>query len=293
MSHVVSVLTPSLNQARFLTDCIESVANQTHRPIEHVICDGGSCDGSLDVLRQAPSHVRWRSEPDGGQAAAVNKALGLSRGSIIGWLNSDDAYADRRAVEWVVDLFERRPDVDVVVGHALLVNEDDLVLQLAWTPPVRRRLLRLVHYVYQPTVFFRRGVLESQPAFLREDLEFVFDRELLLRLLATASFSRLGRVLAVDRHQRDRKVESGEFLVEAASFDASIGIVQTRSRAVLAGSLRVALRLVGASRVWTLPNEVDDAIQLRWPSLGQRLRLQLMTPRRNMPFGKSRNSPFG
>ena len=59
----------------------------------------------------------------------MNKALELSRGSIVGWLNSDDAYADRRAVAWAVDAFERRPEVDVVFGHALLVNEDDLVLQ--------------------------------------------------------------------------------------------------------------------------------------------------------------------
>ena len=179
---LVSILTPSLNQARFLAGCIGSVANQTHRPIEHVICDGASTDGTLDRLRDAPDHVRWWSEPDTGQAHAVNKALERSRGSIVGWLNSDDAYADRRAVGWAVDAFERRPEIDVVFGHALLVNEDNVVLQLFWTPPVAEPLLRLAHYVYQPTVFFRREVLRSQPFFLREDLEFVFDRELLLRL---------------------------------------------------------------------------------------------------------------
>lgn len=282
---LVSILTPSLNQARFLAGCIGSVANQTYRPIEHVICDGASTDGTLERLREAPEHVRWWSEPDNGQAHAVNKALELSRGSIVGWLNSDDAYADRRAVAWAVDAFERRPEVDVVFGHALLVNEDDLVLQLIWTPPIAVPLLRLAHYVYQPTVFFRRRALEEQPIFLREDLEFVFDRELLLRLLVTARFQRLGRVLAVDRHQRERKVETSEYVSEAASFDASIGIPATRSRAVLGRGLRSALRLAGVPRAVVLPRDVDQAIDLRWPSRSARLRRQLFTRRTSMPFG--------
>jgi hypothetical protein len=214
----------------------------------------------------------------------VNKAFERSTGSIVGWLNSDDAYADRRAVEWAVDVFECSPEIDVVFGHALLVNEDDVVLQLVWTPPAAKRLLRLAHYVYQPTVFFRREILEGQPFFLREDLEFVFDRELLLRLLASARFRRLDRVLAVDRHQRERKVESRGYLAEAVSFDASIGIRSTRSRAMFGSGLRIALRLAGAPRATILPGQVDEAIDLRWPSRGERLRLQLLTRRRSMPF---------
>lgn len=284
---LVSILTPSLNQARFLTGCLGSVANQTYRPLEHVVCDGGSTDGSLECLRNSSEHVRWWSEADNGQAQAVNKAFERSRGSIVGWLNSDDAYADRRTVRWAVDMFERRPEIDVVFGHALLVNENDIVLQLVWTPPVSARLLRLAHYVYQPTVFFRRDVLESQPYFLREDLDFVFDRELLLRLLGSARFSRLDRVLAVDRHQRERKVESWEYLAEADRFDDSIGIRSTRSRALLGQSLRFALRLAGAPWVAALPRQVDEALDLRWPSLSGRLRLQLLTRRKAMPFGSN------
>jgi glycosyltransferase involved in cell wall biosynthesis len=281
---LASILTPSLNQKRFLVDCIDSVANQTHRPIEHVICDGGSTDGTHELLRRAPAHVHWTSEPDRGQAHAVNKALERSRGSVVGWLNSDDAYADRRTVARVVDVFERRPDVDVVFGHALLVNEDNLVLQLIWTPAVARPLLRLAHYVYQPTVFFRREALESQPLFLREDLDFVFDRELLLRLVESARFYRLDRVLAVDRHQRERKVENPGYVAEAARFDASIGLSPTRRRTIPSSGLRFALRLAGASRLGRLPEEIDPPIDLRWPSRGQRLLLQLTTRRRRMPF---------
>jgi glycosyltransferase involved in cell wall biosynthesis len=281
---LVSILTPSLDQAAFIGDCIESVTNQTHRPIEHVICDGGSTDGTLELLRRAPEHVRWRSESDRGQAHAVNQALEVSSGSVVGWLNSDDAYADRRTVQWAVEVFEQHPDVDVVFGHALLVNEVNLVLQLIWTPPITAPLLRLAHYIYQPTVFFRREALENEPHFLREDLDFVFDRELVLRLLPAARFYRLGRVLAIDRHRRARKVESTEYLIEAASFDASIGLSPTRGRKVLSRSLKVALRLAGALHLGTLREQIDPAIDLRWPARGERLRLQLMTRRRNMPF---------
>jgi glycosyltransferase involved in cell wall biosynthesis len=284
---LVSILTPSLNQGRFLSGCIESVANQTYRPIEHVICDGGSTDGTLEILQQAPAHVRWKSEPDEGQAHAVNKAFEMSRGSVIGWLNSDDAYADRRTAQWAVEVLERHPDVVAALGHALLVNEDNLVVQLLWTPPVSAPLLRLVHYVYQPTVFFRREALEHQPFFLREDLDFVFDREFLLRLLQSSRFHRVDRVLAIDRHQRERKVETADYVVEARRFDASLGIRSTRRRAVLAQSFRLALRLAGAACVGTLPDRIDGAIDLHWPSRRERMRLQLLTTRRKMPFASN------
>lgn len=281
---LVSVLTPSLNQARFLGDCISSVAAQTHRPIEHVICDGRSADGTFELLRRAPEHVRWVSEPDRGQAHALNKGLELSRGQIIGWVNSDDAYADRRAVSWAVEAFQKDRRLEVVFGQALLVNESNTVLQMLWAPPFMRSLVRLVHYVSQPTLFIRREVLERQAFFLREDLDAVFDRELLLRLAPEARVHRLGRVLAVDRHQRERKVESAAFLEEAARFDASLGIVPTRARAALARGVKIALRLTGAVRMLTLPTQVDPALELHWPSSRDRIRLQIATPRRQMPF---------
>jgi glycosyltransferase involved in cell wall biosynthesis len=273
-----------LNQARFLDDCIRSVANQAYPAIEQVICDGGSTDETLDILRRAPASTRWISEPDRGPAHALNKALELSRGAILGWVNSDDAYADRRAVSWAVDVFEKYQDVDVVFGHAILVNEENLVLQAIWTPPMNASLLRLSHYLYQPTLFIRRRALEQQPMFLREDLEFVFDRELLLRLAKSSRFHRLKRVLAVDRHQRARKVETSGFVKEAARFDSSIGIADGRVRTSGARAFKSAVRLVGLALVPTLPSTVDAAIGLRWPAARKRVRLQIATPRRAMPF---------
>ena len=136
---LVSILTPSYNQGRFISDCIMSVANQTYRPIEHVVMDGGSTDETLAVLAGAPEHLQWRSEADRGQSHALNKALAESNGEIIGWLNSDDAYADRRAVERAVQLFELHPDIGAVYGHSLMIDARNRVLQYVWAPPHMER----------------------------------------------------------------------------------------------------------------------------------------------------------
>src|SRR5215475_4077856 len=88
----VSIVTPSLNQAPFLGAAIESVLGQDYPDIEYVVVDGGSTDATLDILRRYQGRLRWRSEPDDGQTAAVNKGIGLTSGEVIGWLNSDDLY---------------------------------------------------------------------------------------------------------------------------------------------------------------------------------------------------------
>jgi glycosyltransferase involved in cell wall biosynthesis len=281
---LVSILTPSFNQGRFLRDCVASVQRQTYTPLEHVICDGVSSDETLDVLRLAPATVRWVSEPDQGQAHALNKAFELSTGRIIGWLNSDDAYADRRAVQLAVAKLESCPNAVGVFGQALLVNERNRVLQLIWAPPLSLRLLRVAHYIFQPTLFFRREVLESEPYFIDEELNYVIDRELLLRVACHGALARLPNVIAIDRHQRKRKIESRGYREEVAQFDASIGIRRGWWEVLVARAFRTAIRLMATPRVLTLPRRVDTPIELAWPSTLARLRLQLATRRRCMPF---------
>src|SRR5687768_13065408 len=107
---LVSVLTPSFNQGRFIGDCLRSVANQTYENIEHIVMDGGSSDETIDVLKATQGPVRWTSEPDRGQSHALNEALAASQGEYIGWLNSDDAYADRRSVAGAVEVFQKHPE---------------------------------------------------------------------------------------------------------------------------------------------------------------------------------------
>jgi glycosyltransferase involved in cell wall biosynthesis len=125
---LVSVLTPSFNQAAWIGDNLASVACQTYPHIEHIVMDGGSTDGTAELLAAAGPAVHWRSEPDSGQAHAINKAFSESRGEIIGWINSDDAYVDCRVIEDVVSYFERHPRVDVVYGHAAQVAADGAII---------------------------------------------------------------------------------------------------------------------------------------------------------------------
>jgi glycosyltransferase involved in cell wall biosynthesis len=203
---LVSVLTPSFNQARWLEDNLRSVACQTYPRIEHIVMDGGSNDGSLDLLKMADPKVRWKSEPDRGQSHALNKAFAESGGEIIGWVNSDDAYFDRRVVGDVVRYFDRNPGVDALYGHAAYVNAYGRILHYFWAPPFRSRMLQLYDYIIQPTIFCRRRALGDH--LVDESFEFAMDYELLLRLAQRHRLARFARVIAIDRAQPERKTRT-------------------------------------------------------------------------------------
>lgn len=209
----MSILTPSFQQGRFLPDCLRSVATQTYPRIEHVVYDGGSTDGSLEVLAAAGEGVRWTSEPDRGQADAVNKAYAASTGEIVGWLNSDDGFFSIDAVTQVVEAFERNPDADVVYGDTAVVDETGLILRHARARWSMTGVLPLISPISQPSTFFRRSALGPDELPLRVDLQRRLDYELFLRLRSRgARFVHLPVVVAVDRDHAARKVRGTEDL---------------------------------------------------------------------------------
>ena len=212
---LVSILTPSFNQAAWLPDNLRSVTYQTYPQIEHIVMDGGSTDGSVAVLEAAGDTVRWRSEPDTGQSDAINKAFRESTGEIVGWINSDDAYFDCRVVEDVVAFFATHPEVDVVYGHAAQIAEDGTIIWMIWVPRFMRRVLKIVNFIGQPVAFIRRSAL-SDPM-LDATYHFAMDYELWLRLDREGhQFRRISRIVAVDRHQTRRK---GETMTEVLHSD--------------------------------------------------------------------------
>jgi glycosyltransferase involved in cell wall biosynthesis len=208
---LVSVLTPSFNQARWLPDNLASVACQTYPNIEHVVMDGGSDDGSVDVLRAAGGSVRWETDPDRGQSHALNKAFAASTGEIVGWINSDDAFYDCQVIEHVVEAFERHPEVDVVYGHAARVDAEGSIVYFMHVPRFSYERLKWSCFLVQPAVFLRRSALAD--GFVDESFHYAMDWELWLRLGRDHRFMRIDRVLAVDRTQPDRKIKTlGETL---------------------------------------------------------------------------------
>lgn len=242
---LVSILTPSFNQARWLGDNLRSVASQTYPAVEHIVMDGGSTDGSIEILRATGARVRWRSEADRGQSHALNKAFAESEGAIIGWLNSDDAYFSTDAVESAVRLFVARPEIDVVYGHAALVNADGLILQMMWVPEFNCRLFKFYNFISQPAAFVRRSALGTAVA--DEAYDYAMDRELWLRLGLEHRFARLDRVLAIDRHHLARKSLSRPDLAQAdsARLAAAYGVAAARRSRARVKAIKIAFRVAG------------------------------------------------
>jgi glycosyltransferase involved in cell wall biosynthesis len=254
---LVSILTPSFNQAAWLGENLASVRCQTYASVEHIVMDGGSTDGSVEILEAASDTIRWRSEPDAGQSDAINKAFRESTGEIIGWINSDDAYFDCRVIEDVVAFFVAHPEVDVVFGHAAQIDEGGTIIWMIWVPWFSRRLLKIVNFIGQPVAFIRRSAL-SDPM-LDETYHFSMDYELWLRLDAKGSrFHRINRITAVDRHQAQRKSETIKDVL-ASDLDRladSHGRGYPRGKALLSWGFYTWRRAMGALLIPRIPEQL-------------------------------------
>lgn len=282
---LVSVLTPSFNQAQWLADNLRSVAAQSYPAIEQVVMDGGSTDGSVEILASASPAVLWESAPDNGQSDAINKAFSRSKGDIIGWLNSDDAYFSRDVVERAVRVFEDNPEVGVVYGHAALVNAQGLLLHVIWAPIFARTLLRAYNLICQPTIFIRRSVI-NRPNLVDVDFDFCMDWELLLDLATHTRFYRLDRIVAIDRHHLQRKsvtrLDLWEHDLELVKRRYRIATIA--SNRILSKLVKVGARLAGLSKVRAAARG-SDVLALR-PATARAIAFrQAAQFRRFMPSG--------
>ncbi len=178
---LVTIVTPSYNQGRFLEETIRSVLNQDYPRLEYLVMDGGSTDGSVAILRRYESRLAyWVSEPDRGQTHAIAKGFRRSAGDILTWLNADDVYLSRGAISQAVRACEAAPEAGVVYGDCALMDEAGVVFRLV--PGLARVSFRtFAHYsLGQPAAFIRRQVVEAFP--LREELRYGMDYEYWLRL---------------------------------------------------------------------------------------------------------------
>jgi Glycosyltransferases involved in cell wall biogenesis len=206
---LVSIITPSFNQARFLPATLRSVAEQSHGRIEHIVLDGGSTDGSVEIIREwaAVNPIIWRSEPDEGQADAIRRGAEMATGEIVAWLNSDDVYLDRSVVADVVELFQA--GAKIVTGGGWYLDESGHRVERIPVFPDRlgHDPLKHVDWILQPATFVRRDLFLSCP--IDTSLHFAFDWDLFIRLTAKVTPTPILRELAGYRRHGSGKTVSG------------------------------------------------------------------------------------
>jgi glycosyltransferase involved in cell wall biosynthesis len=187
----ITIITPSFNQADYLEQTILSVLGQGYPNLEYIIIDGGSTDGSVDIIRKFEDRLAyWVSEKDRGQAHAINKGLRRATGDIIAYLNSDDYYLEGSLAR-VAEHFSRHPDVDLVYGRCRTVDQRGTKLGEHFGSITRYEEVLDLWDVWwnrrnfvQPEVFWTKRIMD-EIGLLREDLFWVMDYEYWLRILRT------------------------------------------------------------------------------------------------------------
>ena len=188
----LSIVTPSFNQAPFLRDTIESVLSQNYPQLQYWVMDGGSTDGSVELLRGYGDRLQWVSEPDGGQANAINRGFARCSGDIFAWINSDDRYAPG-AFERVGQLFADHPEVDWVFGRCPIIDRNGSVIKKwitrykeFWMQRYSYRRLLIESFINQPAVFFRRSLF-ARVGPLDPNYHCALDYHLFVRMAAVST----------------------------------------------------------------------------------------------------------
>jgi len=201
---LISIVTPSYNQADFLEQTICSVFAQDIPSLEYFVMDGGSNDGSAEIIQKYAGRLAgWVSEKDKGQADAINKGLSQTRGEIVAWLNSDDYYLPG-AIQRAIRAFEENPEAGLVYGNVLSVDAQSKTFNLQTFEPFNLRDLMSFHIISQPAVFMRRSVLE-QAGLLDPSYHCLLDHHLWLRMSRLAPIVYIPETLAAARYHAQAK----------------------------------------------------------------------------------------
>ena len=207
---LVSIITPSFNQAQYLEATMHSVLNQDYAHIEYIVVDGGSTDGSVEIINKYADRLAWWvSEKDQGQTDALNKGFAHATGDILAWLNSDDTYQPGAIAE-AVEYFKAHPETGLLYGNANFINSDGEVIgKFPSRQTDYRRLRQGYVHVSQQASFFRAN-LWRQVGPLDPSFYFAMDYDLWVRLAALAPVIYLPRLWANFRLHGDAKTIAGD-----------------------------------------------------------------------------------
>lgn len=178
----ISIITPSYNQATYLEQTIQSVINQNYPFIEYIIIDGGSTDGSVDIIKKYGSYIYyWVSEKDNGQSEAINKGLKLATGDIVCWLNSDDLF-EPNTLNTVAQFFNENLDIKFVYGDGIIFYEDRKKRNSYCKPGnIDKTVLSYCDPLQQPSTFWR-GEIHNEIGFIDESLCYTMDWDFFMRI---------------------------------------------------------------------------------------------------------------
>ncbi|QOV91403.1 glycosyltransferase family 2 protein [Humisphaera borealis] len=231
----ITFVTPSYQQAKYLERTIRSVLDQGYPNLEYFVLDGGSNDGSVEIIKKYADRIQfWTSEKDGGQSAAINRGLRMATGEIVGWLNSDDTLAPG-ALHRIGRFYARHPNADLIYGHTCTIDVDDRVIRpLVAVPTNAKELIRYTHDLWsQPGTSWRRN-LHDRLGYLDESLQCMMDGDWWIRVARTSQIRLLPVHLGNLRIHGESKTSSASL---RARWDAEQEILDQRYGYMLRGGL--------------------------------------------------------
>ena len=206
----ISIVTPSLNQAQYLEKCISSILNQKYPNLEYIIMDGGSSDGSIDIIKKYAKYLHyWQSKPDGGHYGAVNEGFSKTTGEIMAWLNSDDMLHPD-ALFKLAHLFETYPKVEWILGRSTIWDAQGRIVNTE-EPLKRWKRENLLNgdfkWIQQESSFWKRSLWDRAGSKIDETYELAGDLELWCRFFRYAPVYRTDAMLGGYRYHGDQRAQ--------------------------------------------------------------------------------------